>query len=165
MRYAFGEPERFADHVLLERIAADPSDAAAPEVVEALRFLHAAEVPSSVAEHAELAIDRRVLLEQASPWRYLEGAPFAGALAAIRSWRIRYRFAYDAHYRGVLVRARELRRELAAAAPAAAALRRFDAIGALGPSLGEPALVAYEEAVVAVAALPPGPRSGNRPDR
>ena len=157
LRYAFGEPERFADHVLLERIAADPSGAAAPEVVAALRFLHAAEVPASAAEHAELAIDRRVLLEQASPWRYLESAPFAGALAAIRSWRIRYRFAYDAHYRGVLVRARELRRGLAAAAPAAAALQRFDAIEALGLPLGEPALAAYEEAVAAVAALPPDP--------
>ena len=105
-----------------------------------------------MAEHAELAIDRRVLLEQASPWRYLEGAPLAGALAAIRSWRIRYRFAYDAHYRGVLARARELRRELAAAA-----LQRFDAIEALGPPLGEPALVSYEEALAAVAALPPDP--------
>ena len=151
--YAFGQPDRFAEALLLERIADD----APAEVRDALRFLAGAEVPDDKREYSELAIDRRVLREQASPWRFFEGAPFAGALSAAQAWRHRYRLAYDAHYRSVLVRARELRGELEATRPAASSLERLDGVSALGPPVGEQALSAYEVSVAALEALPAEP--------
>jgi hypothetical protein len=153
LHYAFGKPERFAEALLLERIA----DAAPAEVQEALRFLAGADVPDDKPEYSELAIDRRVLREQASPWRFFEGAPFAGALSAVQAWRRRYRLAYDTHYHSVLVRARELRDELEATRPAASSLERLDCVGALGPPAGEQALAAYEASVAALEALPAEP--------
>ncbi len=60
-------------------------DRGAAEVVETLRFLRDAVIDEQAPAHLDLAIDRRALLEQASPWRYLEGAPFGGALAAARA--------------------------------------------------------------------------------
>ena len=153
LHYAFGKPDRFAEALLLERIA----DEAPAEVRDALRFLAGAEVPDDKREYSELAIDRRVLREQASPWRFFEGAPFAGALSAGQAWRRRYRPAYDAHYRSVLVRARDLRGELEATRPAALSLERLDGVGALGPPVGEQALAAYEVSVAALEALPAEP--------
>ncbi len=153
LHYAFGKPDRFAEALLLERIA----DEAPAEVRQALRFLADAEVPDDKPECTELAIDRRVLREQASPWRFFEGVPFAGALSAVQAWRRRYRLAYDAHYRSVLVRARELRGELEATRPAASSLERLDGVGALGPPVGEQARAAYEASVAALEALPPEP--------
>ena len=144
LAYAFRDPDAFADALLLERIDAG----GAGETVAALRFLREAEVADGSSEHAELLLDRRALLEQASPWRYVEGAPFTGALAAVRAWVRRYQQAYRSHYRAVVARADEVRSELRAAEPAATALARLDGISALGPPAGDQALDRYRAAAV-----------------
>ena len=118
-----------------------------------LDFLATAEVASG-SEHGELAIDRRVLREQASPWRYLDGKPFISALAAAQAGQRRYRVAYQAHYRARSSRADELRARLAQSSQAAVALERLNAIRALGPPAGLAALYAFAGARDAVAALP-----------
>ena len=153
LRYAHRDPDRFAEALLLGRIG----EAAAPEVVEALRFLADAEVPGEAAEYAELAIDRLVLREQASPRRYFVGGPFAAALTAVQAWRRRYRLAYDAHYRAMVRRADGVSEQLEAARPVAAALERLDGIRALGAPVGRVALERYHVASAAIEALPPSP--------
>ena len=91
LHVGFGSPERFATQLLIQRIAERD-----PETAAALRFLDAAVVPEG-GVWAELAIDRRVLLEQATPWRYFDRT-FAPALAALGAWRRRYETAYARHY-------------------------------------------------------------------
>lgn len=161
LQYAFEEPDRLADAILLERIAdrmtSDQDTLGAGEVVEALRFLREAEVDEQTPAHLDLAIDRRALLEQASPWRYLGGVPpgtsFGGALAAVRAWRARYRVAYEAHYRAMVREATLVRSDIAVARSVADALGRLDAIVALGPGVGVEALRVFHAADVALAAL------------
>ena len=155
LAYAFRDPDAFADALLLERIESS-GDGDAGETVAALRFLREAEVAGGSSEYAELLIDRRALLEQASPWRYVEGAPFAGALAAVQAWVGRYRQAYRSHYRAVVARADEVRSALRAAEPAATALGRLDDVSALGPPAGEQALDQYR-AAAALDAFPQEP--------
>jgi hypothetical protein len=105
LRIVFETPQRFAEQLAVERIAAE----GAREVSEVLHFLAGAEVASGPG-FGELAIDRRVLREQASPWRYLDGKPFTSALAAAQeAWQRRYRVAYQAHYQSVIARADDLR--------------------------------------------------------
>jgi hypothetical protein len=149
LRIVFETPQRFAEQLAIERIAAD----GAREVSEVLHFLGAAEVASGP-EFGELAIDRRVLREQASPWRYLDGKPFTSALAAAQAWQRRYRVAYESHYRSVISGADELRARLEHASQAAIALERLNAIRALGPPAGVSALFAFTRARDALAALP-----------
>jgi hypothetical protein len=159
LRYTFGVPDRFADALLLARL----DDTGATEVVSALRFLREAEVEAGDAKGgplAELMFDRRALLEQASPWRYLEqfegaagASAFAGALSAVRAWRLRYRVAYAAHYTAVLREASEVRRELDTASGAAEALRRLDAMRALGAPVGGAALMVFATTRDGLAAL------------
>lgn len=152
-RRRFGSPDTLAAEVLIERIAVDDPDTAAT-----LRFLRAAEVPLDAAAHLDLALDRRALLEQASPWRYIEApAAFAPALAAVRPWLRRYRTAYDAEYRRVAARVATLHRDLHAAAVAADALRRLDAITTLGDPVGALALHDFDTARAALAAFPADP--------
>ncbi len=161
LRYAFGVPDRFAEAVLLARL----DDAGAVEVTSALRFLRDAEVDAHDASEGvlvELMWDRRALLEQASPWRYFEHVgpghagtgPFASAVASIRAWRGRYRVAYAAHYAGVQRAAGEARRALDAASGAADALRRLDALRALGAPVGVAPLAAFVAARAGLASLP-----------
>ena len=157
LRYAFGDPERFADEILLERMSAERPGSPAHEIVAALRFLRDARVPAGAIEHAELAVDRRVLLEQASPWRYFSGDLLAPAVQAVRAWQRRYRLAYERHYRAMVERASEVAQQLRAAMPAAEAVRRFDRIEALGPPLGAEAAAALDAAVTTLTALPRDP--------
>ena len=156
LRYSFGQPDRFAEALLLERIRDEAPDEVS-EVHDALRFLAEAVVPDDAPEHAELAVDRRVLREQASPWRYFDGVPFAGPLAAMQAWRRRYRLAYEAHYRAMTRRAAELREQLELTSAAAASLERLDGIRALGEPVGGDALESYAGAVAALDALPAEP--------
>lgn len=149
----FHDPDTLAAEVLLERIAqADPDTAAT------LRFLRAATVPLDAPAHIDLALDRRALLEQASPWRYIE-APraFISALAAVRPWLRRYRTAYDVEYRRVAARAAALRTDLDAVAVAADALRRLDTIATLGAPVGALALHDFDAVRAALDALPADP--------
>jgi hypothetical protein len=136
---------------------AERAGSPAHEAVAALRYLREAEIPESATEYAELAIDRRVLLEQASPWRYFSGGPFAAALQAVRAWQRSYRLAYDRHYRKVVAGAQRAGEQLRAAAPAAEALRRFDAMAVLGAPLGVAGLDAYDAARAALEELPTDP--------
>ena len=149
LRIVFETPQRFAEQLAVERIAAE----GAREVSEVLHFLAGAEVASGPG-FGELAIDRRVLREQASPWRYLDGKPFTSALAAAQAWQRRYRVAYQAHYLSVITRADDLRARLDHASQAAMALERLNLIRALGPPAGVAALFAFAEARDALAALP-----------
>lgn len=167
--YAFGTPDGLADAVLLARIDDLGAVGGAGVVLAALRYLREAEVDARGATEgflSELSWDRRALLEQASPWRYLElvargsaGAGFAPALAAVRAWRVRYRFAYRTHYATVRREAAEAVRGLDAARGAAEALRRLDAVRALGQPVGGGALDAFEAARAELVALPPEPDS------
>lgn len=153
LRRRFHDPDTLAAEVLLERIAVDD-----PNTAATLRFLRAAEVPLDAPAYLDLALDRRALLEQASPWRYIEApAAFAPALAAVRPWLRRYRTAYDTEYRRVAARAATLRRDLDAAAVAADALRRLDAIATLGDPVGALALHDFDTARAALAAFPADP--------
>ena len=127
------------------------------EIVPALRFLRAAAVAEGAVEHAGLAVDRRVLLEQATPWRYFSGELHAAAVQAVRAWQQRYRLAYERHYRAIGERAAAVAQELRAAAPAAEAVRRFDRIAALGPPIGAGAVAVLEGALAALEALPRDP--------
>lgn len=149
LRIAFDTPQRFGEELTIERIAA----AGAREVSEVLRFVAEAAVVEGPA-YADVALDRRALREQASPWRYLDGVPFAGALGAAQAWQRRYRLAYDAHYRSVISRAGDLRDLLKRCSTAALALERLNAIRALGPPTGVAALFAFAAARDALAALP-----------
>ncbi len=149
LRIVFETPQRFAEQLAVERIATE----GAREVSEVLHFLAAAEVVSGPG-FGELAIDRRVLREQASPWRYLDGKPFTSALAAAQAWQRRYRVAYQAHYHSVIARADDLRVRLDHASQAAMALERLNLIRALGPPAGVTALFAFAEARDVLAALP-----------
>ncbi len=149
LRIVFETPQRFGEEIAVERIAAD----GAREVSEVLRFVAEAAIAEGP-EYAELALDRRAVREQASPWRYLDGVPFAGALASAQAWQRRYHLAYDAHYRSLLARIERRRERLKRCAPAALALERLNAIRALGPPAGVAALFAFAEADAALAALP-----------
>ena len=152
---SFGDPDAFADALLLERIEELDAD-----VARELGFLRAAEVPADAQAYVELAIDRRVLLAQASPWRFVEGEPFAAPLAAVRAWRQRYERAYAAHYRSAVAARTEVRRELAEAGRLAAALERLNRISRLGPRVGERAIIEYRAALEAVESLPAEPEAG-----
>ena len=153
LRYNFDDPDDLADTILLERM----SDDGAREAVEALRFLRASRIPSSLTQYAELAIDRRVLLEQASPWRYFDGAPFQSAISAVQAWRRRYRLAYDQHYRSCQRPSEDAARALEEATLAASALERLDRLQTLGPPGGSLALAALSEARTAIGAVPREP--------
>ncbi len=159
LQQAFVEPDRFADAILIERIAdlGRGGTRGAAEVAEVLLFLRDAVIDEEAAEYLELAIDRRALLEQASPWRYVEGVPFGGALAAVRAWRERYRLAYEAQYRSVLREARVVSGDLDAARRTAEALARLNEVAALGPAVGAGALREYYEACVGIEVLPAAP--------
>ena len=156
LRYSFGQPDRFAEALLLERIRDEAPDEVS-EVHDALHFLAEAVVPDDAPQHAELAVDRRVLREQASPWRYFDGVPFAGPLAAMQAWRRRYRLAYAKDYRAVLIRAERLSAELERGAIAGAALARLNSLRALGPPVGTAALVDFDFAAAMLTDLPQEP--------
>ena len=159
----FGDPDCFADALLLERVSAVNAEDAA-----LLRLLRAARLPADDASVADLAVDRAVLLEQTSPWRYLEAAPQGAsgngtrdgtraALAALRAWARRYRRAYAARYRAALLERQTLLAEAAQAEARLAALERLNGIAALGAAEGREALILLSAAVAALQAMPDAP--------
>ncbi len=149
LHVAFGEPEAFAEAILLARI-----EATAPGDAALMRFLRAAVVPHGLGGAADLAVDRMVLLEQASPWRALEGASMTAAFAAVQSWQRRYRRAYAEHYRHAVVERDALLRAAEAAEARCATLDRLNTITALGPPEGAAALAAARDALDALVAMP-----------
>lgn len=153
LRYAFGTPDALATAILLDRIERSGD----VDTARLLRFVAATNVPEHDSAFVELAVDRRVVLEHASPWRYLRREPFAGALAAAKAWRQRYRTAYAAAYRAMQARVTAATPEHAQARAAAAALRRLSAIPALGPAVGLVAADTLARALSTLAALPAEP--------
>ncbi len=148
LHVTFGEPEQFADALLLARIeAANPPDAAV------LRFLREATIAEAAHQHADLAVDRVVLIEQISPWRYLDGAPMAAALAAARDWCRRYARAYAAHYREVLRSRDALLSEAVALVARMETLARLDRMTALGTPDGEAAVETAQLGIAARAVI------------
>ncbi|MSQ31132.1 MAG: hypothetical protein EXR64_03780 [Dehalococcoidia bacterium] len=160
LQVRFGDPDGFADALLLERVAVVSAEDAA-----LMRLLRAARVPEGDPAVADLAVDRAVLLEQTSPWRYLEGAQQASthagrsaALAALRAWAHRYRRAYAARYRDALLERRALLEEVAKAT-ARDALERLNGIAALGAPEGSDALERIAATVAVLAAMPDAPQT------
>lgn len=127
----FGDADALAEAVLIARIRESDVEGA-----DDLEFLRLAEVPEGDLQLAELALDRRLLLAQASPWRYFEAGGMAAALAAVRAWRGRYLAAYREHASTLRARATELRRFLEGELRAVRAVERLDRIRALGDPLG-----------------------------
>ena len=152
LRHAFGDPERFADEILLARMSAERPGSPAHEIVAALRILRDAEVAAGAVEHAELAVNRRVLLEQAVPWRYFSGDLLTAAVQAVRAWQRRYRLAYERHYRAISGRAATVAQELRAALPAAEAVRRRLASETVRAVLARPGVPDLDRLLQAIAA-------------
>ena len=161
LRIAFGDPERLADEILLQRMSAERPGSPAHEIVPALRFLRAA----AVAEGQSSTPSWR------STGACCSSRPRRGATSAVSSTPPRsrpsapgssaevfpHRLAYERHYRAIGARAAAVAQELRAAAPAAEAVRRFDRIVALGPPIGAGAVAALEGALAALEALPRDP--------
>ena len=146
----FGSPERFATVLLTRRIAERD-----PETAAALRFLDEAVVPQG-SGWAELAVDRQVLLEQATPWRYFDRA-FGPALAALAAWRRRYETAYARHYATAREGAARARSDANRLLARAATADRLASILACEGRLLAPRV---QRALAALAALPPAPLPG-----
>ena len=156
LHVTFVEPEAFADAILLARVEViDATDA------RLLRFVRAAMVPTTLPACADLAIDRVVLLEQASPWRYLEGTPSGspapGALAAARQWQRRYVRAYAAHYARVVEDCDHLLRDAEGLMARLATLEHLNGAGSLGEPEGAAAIGALRNAVATLMAMPAEP--------
>ena len=149
LHVTFDDPDSFAETLAIERIRLD----GAIEVSEALRFVASAPVPDLPA-YLELAIDRRVLREQASPWRYLAGEPFAGALSTVQAWRRRYQLAYTAHYRSGAQEVVRLIDALDHSHAACGALQRLNGIATLGRPVGVASLAAHGRALQSLDAIP-----------
>jgi hypothetical protein len=149
LRVTFDDPDSFSEALAIERIRLD----GAIEVSEALRFVARAPVPDLPA-YLELAIDRRVLREQASPWRYLAGEPFAGALSAVQAWRRRYQIAYTAHYRTVAQEVVLLLDALDRSLAACGALQQLNGITTLGRPVGIASVAAHGRARQALDTIP-----------
>ncbi len=150
LQVRFGTAERFASLLLLGRIAERD-----PETASALRFLDEAAVPEGGA-WADLAIDRRVLLEQATPWRYFDRT-FTPAMAALGAWRRRYEAAYARHYAGAREsagRARQVSARVLARAETADRLASI--LGHEGRALGP----LVRRMMASLSALPDAPVAG-----
>ena len=146
----FGDADSLAEAVLLARIR--ERDVAA---AEALEFLRHAVVPEQDPALIELAVDRGLLLANASPWRYFEAGGMVAALSAVLAWRTRYRAAYRPHSEALRRRAAELRRLLAGEMRAVRALERLDRIHALGEPIGPEATTRFRDLLQELATYEP----------
>jgi hypothetical protein len=166
----FGDPDAFAESILLARI----EGAVDAQAATLLHFLRDAEVPEGTPRYAELALDRRVLREQASPWLHPHARPasgetaahdadraaFAAALRAVQAWRERYLAAYAAHYHTMLERADALHSELRTGAARASTLARLQQLRSLASEEAGRALRRHVAALRALDALPGEPTAG-----
>ncbi len=135
------------------------------EVIDAtdarlLRFVRAATVPTTLQACADLAIDRVVLLEQASPWHYLDGGSStssAGASRPPRTWQRHYVRAYAAHYARVVEDCDHLLRDAEGLMARLATLEHLNGAGSLGEPEGAAAIGALRSAVATLMAMPAEP--------
>lgn len=145
----FGTPERFATLLLTHLIAERD-----PETATALRFLDEATVPDR--GWADLAVDRQVLLEQATPWHYFDRTS-SPALAALAAWRRRYETAYARHYAAAREEAEQLSTSATRLLARAATADRLATIFMCEGRLLAPQI---RNAIATLGALPPTPLSG-----
>lgn len=146
----FPEPDGLADEVLLGRLEAEGE----AEAVALLRYLRGARIVEDTPERVELAVDRRALLEQASPWRHFESQDLNATWPAVRAWINRYRAGYERWYQLALADLRDTSRALAAVEPQRTMLARLDEIAALGQPDGFDVASDLERIAATIEALP-----------
>jgi hypothetical protein len=150
-KLVFSEPPAFAEAVFLCRcvIADLPS---ALELSEMRSYLAAAEIPDSV---GDLAVDRRVTLEQLSPTAlFMEPHRFAGMRATFEYFRKRFAGAYRDHHSRYWQDCGRLLQQVEEAEATARALIRLNAISELGKPVGLNALTRYQDLRASLAACP-----------
>ena len=151
----YQDPWALLEEVALLRLAAaSPADAAALAAMR--RYLDGAALPEA---HAELAVDRTLVLEQLSP-EAVQAEPhrLAGIRAAFDLFRSRYHRLYVEHHRRYHEALAGLRERLAAAGPQVEALARLNGLAELGPPLGAAALRGYARRLAEAVPCPqPGP--------
>ncbi len=123
----FGSPDALADALLVERVRERDV-----ELASLLDSLRAAAIVEGNPALTELAIDRRALLSQLTPWRFIEGNDLTAASAGARQWLRRYAIARASHETDLASRARAARRTLERELAAIRAVERLDSIAALG---------------------------------
>lgn len=151
LQVCFAEPDGLADELLLQRLAAEGEG----EAVRLLRYLRGARIVEDTPERVELAVDRRALLEQASPWRHFESRDLGAAWPAVRAWITRYRAEYERWYQLALTDLEDTREALAAVEPQRTMLARLDRIASLGRPDGLEVANGLERIAAAIEALPP----------
>lgn len=122
-----------------------------------MRFLREAHVPHAQPGLADLVVDRIVLLEHASPWRYLDNVPMSAALAAAQGWQRRYVRAYAEHYRHTIEERDCLLCDAEALTARMHTLERLNEIDALGEPEGIEAIRIARVAAASLAAMPDAP--------
>jgi hypothetical protein len=151
LNISFTDTDALADETLLERLDAEGE----AEAVRLLRYLRGARIIEDTPDRAELGVDQRALLEQASPWRHFETGDLAAAWPAVRAWMARYRADYERWYGLALRNLEDTRRALSMAEPQQTMLSRLDSIEALGQPDGADAAATLARISAAIAALPP----------
>lgn len=150
-RRRFVEPLTFAEAVFLCRcLACDPDSVL--ELAEMRAYLDAAVTPDST---GDLAIDRRVTLEQLSPAAlFVEPHRFDGMRATFEYFRKRFAAAYREHHRRYWERCARLLQQIEESEATARTLTRLNTIGQLGKPVGLNALAQYQDVRSALAGCP-----------
>jgi len=150
-RRLFVEPLPFAEAVFLCRCLVRDA-ASALELAEMRAYLDAAVIPDST---GDLAIDRRVTLEQLSPAAlYVEPHRFDGMRATFEYFRRRFTAAYREHHRRYWEGCRRLLEQTEESEATARALIRLNTIGELGRPVGLNALAQYQDIRSSLAGCP-----------
>ncbi|HUS83001.1 MAG TPA: hypothetical protein VM013_07100 [Dehalococcoidia bacterium] len=147
----FAEPLAFAEAVFLcRRLVADPPSAL--ELAEMRAYLAAAAIPDST---GDLAVDRRVTLEQLSPAAlFMEPHRFDGMRATFEYFRKRFIGAYRDHHRRYWDGCGRLLEQIEEAEATARALIRLNSISDLGKPVGLNALAQYQDMRTSLAGCP-----------
>ena len=138
----FVGPLAFAEAVFLCRcLARDP--APAQELAEMRAYLDAAIIPDST---GDLAIDRRVTLEQLSPAAlFVEPHRFDGMRATFEYFRKRFAASYREHHRLYWDECDRLLQQIEESGATAHALGRLNGVRELGKPVGLNALAQYRD--------------------
>ena len=150
-RRLFVDPLPFAEAVSLCRcLARDPASALA--LADMRAYLDVAVIPDSI---GDLALDRRVTLEQLSPAAlFIEPHRFDGMRATFDYFRKRFTAAYREHHRRYWEGCRRLLEQVDESEPAARALIRLNTITELGRPVGLNALAQYSDVRSSLAGCP-----------
>lgn len=150
-RCLFVEPLSLAEAIFLCRCLARDA-ASALDLANMRAYLDAAVIPASA---GDLAIDRRVTLEQLSPAvLFVEPHRFDGMRATFEYFRKRFIAAYCEHHRHYWDGCRRLLEQIEESEATARALIRLNAISDLGRPVGLNALAQYSGVRSALAGCP-----------